>query len=112
MSAIQRNQVFMPSKPLLGIARAAYVVGIEHQSEVIGFLCKVGIMGWGCIRIGIFSIAFLAGFFVVGPSRTSAGGAAAVQSNGAKGTTIIVLHDHSPQVGRYVVRKIRERAFD
>ena len=60
-------------------------------------------MGWGWIRIGIFIIAFLAGFFVVGPSRTSA----------PKGKTIVVvLHDHSPQVGRDVVRKVHQRAFD
>ena len=27
-------------------------------------------------------------------------------------TVVVVLHDHSPQVGRDVVRKVHQRAFD
>jgi hypothetical protein len=30
-------------------------------------------MGWGCIRIGIVSAAFLVGLILIGPMRTSAG---------------------------------------
>ena len=67
-------------------------------------------MGWGWIRIGIFSIAFLAGFLVIGPSRTSAVAPAAMQTNNEK--AIIVLHDQSLQIGRHVIRKVRQRAFD
>ena len=91
-------------------------VGPKHQSEVIRFLYKVGIMGWGWVRIGIFSIAFLIG--LLGASRTppslraaGEGDAAAVELHCTK-RTIIVVPGRSPQVWRYVVRKVRERALD
>ena len=76
-------------------------------------------MGWGLVRIGIFSIAFLVGLTVAGPSRKSVGGAskhfggdpAAVQLQCTK-ETVVIVRGGSPQVWRYVVGKIGKRNFD
>ena len=76
-------------------------------------------MGWGLVRIAIFTIAFLVGLVIAGPSRTSvgvtpgqAGGdTAAVQLPCTKGT-VVMVREGSPQVCRYVVRKVGKRNFD